>query len=99
MVSEQAAIDSLELPYGRVIQGELSLELHYRHVNQGEPWQQMDMKQTSDGFSAAIPSAYTDSPFPLQYYFRIRLGRGTVILNPGLEKLFNGQPYYVVRQA
>lgn len=74
------------------------VELHYRHVNQGELWQQMDMKQTGNGFSATIPAAYTASPFPLQYYFRLHLGPA-VILNPGLEKRFNGQPYYVVRQA
>ncbi len=76
-----------------------SLELRYRHVNQGELWQEMEMKPVADGFSATIPAAYTDSPFPLQYYFRLHLKSGGVTLIPGLETLFNGQPYYVVQQA
>jgi hypothetical protein len=77
-----------------------NLELRYRHVNQGETWQELPMKRvTRKFFGATIPAAYTDSPFPLQYYFRIRLKSGSVILYPGLETLFNGQPYYVVRQA
>ncbi len=76
-----------------------SLELRYRHVNQGELWQKMEMKPVADGFSATIPGTYTDSPFPLQYYFRVRPKSGGTVLHPGLETLFNGQPYYVVQQA
>jgi hypothetical protein len=76
-----------------------SLELRYRHVNQGELWQEMEMKPVADGFSATIPAVYTDSPFPLQYYFRLRLKNGGVELIPRLEALFNGQPYYVLQQA
>jgi hypothetical protein len=87
---------ALTVPAQATIEG---LELHYRHVNQGELWQQMEMQPVAGGYRATILAAYTDSPFPLQYYFRLRLGPGTVILNPGLEKLFNGQPYYVVRQV
>jgi hypothetical protein len=75
------------------------IELRYRHVNQGELWQEIEMQPAAGGFHAAIPAAYTDSPFPLQYYFRLRLGPGVVILNPGLETRFDGQPYYVVRQV
>jgi hypothetical protein len=59
----------------------------------------MDMQADMKGFSVTIPAAYTDSPFPLQYYFSIRLGSGGVILRPGLETMFNGQPYYVIRQG
>jgi hypothetical protein len=81
--------------FGRVA----NLELCYRHVNQGEPWQEMEMKREKHEFGATIPVAYTDSPFPLQYYFRLRLKSGGVVLHPGLENLFNGQPYYVVQQT
>jgi hypothetical protein len=76
-----------------------SLELRYRHVNQGELWQEMKMQAAADGFYATIPGEYTNSPFPLQYYFRIRFEPGGVVVSPGLEFRYNGQPYYVVRQA
>jgi hypothetical protein len=75
------------------------LQLRYRHVNQGELWQEIEIQPVAGGFRATIPAAYTDSPFPLQYYFRLHLGPGAVILNPGVETPFNGQPYYVVRQG
>lgn len=83
------------IPVGENFSG----ELRYRHVNQGEVWQQMAMRATVDGFYATIPAAYTDSPFPLQYYFRIRFGPGGIVVLPGMEQRYHGQPYYVVRQA
>ena len=48
---------------------------------------------------AEIPAAYTDSPFPLQYHFQIHAGDGVAQLHPGLKPGWNGQPYFVVRQA
>ncbi len=75
------------------------VQLRYRHVNQGELWLETDMQADTKDFRATIPAAYTDSPFPLQYYFRLHPGSGGVILRPGLEAMFNGQPYYVVRQG
>ncbi|HEY3914454.1 MAG TPA: hypothetical protein VGN61_08215, partial [Verrucomicrobiae bacterium] len=74
-------------------------QLRYRRVNQSELWRQIEMKQDGNKFAGTIPAPYTDSPFPLQYYFRIRLRSGKTILRPGLETRFNGQPYFVVRQA
>jgi hypothetical protein len=75
------------------------VRLRYRHVNQAEPWQMVEMQQTGKDFRAKIPAAYTDSPFPLQYHFQIRDGTGKVGLSPGLKPGWQGQPYFVVRQA
>ncbi len=74
------------------------IQLRYRRVNQAEIWEEMPMQKVADQFRATIPAACTDSPFPLQYYFRIRVGSDAV-LRPGLETRFNGQPYFVVRQG
>jgi hypothetical protein len=62
--------------------------LWYRHVNQAERWISAELK---DG-AATVPAAYTDSPYPLQYYFEFR-----TFLYPGLGPDLTNQPYFVVR--
>ena len=96
-VSFRRGVD-LTIKYSLSVADNFAVELRYRHVNQGELWQEMEM-QVADAFYATIPAAYTDSPFPLQYYFRVRFGPGGIIVSPSLQTVFNGQPYYVVRQA
>jgi hypothetical protein len=94
---------------------ELSLEgiesaaitLLYRHVNQSESWRQVAMKSKNRmerieklGFSVQIPAGYTQSPFPLQYYFEVRQpGSPIPGLYPGFNQTFANQPYFVVRQS
>ncbi|MBI3972953.1 MAG: hypothetical protein HY332_16875 [Chloroflexi bacterium] len=78
--------------------------LHYRHVNQAEPFEFMTME--SDGasgglgrrFQATIPAAYSDSPYPLQYFFTLHASDGLAWMYPGFEPDFSNQPYFVVRQ-
>jgi hypothetical protein len=76
-----------------------SARLHYRHVNQAERYQAADMESASGQWSARIPAAYTDSPFPIQYYFTLREAAGRVTLYPGFGPTLARQPYYVVRAA
>jgi hypothetical protein len=75
------------------------VRLRYRHVNQAEAWQMVEMERTEKDFRADIPAAYTDSPFPLQYHFQIHNENGGAQLLPGLKPGWEGQPYFVVRQA
>jgi len=75
------------------------LRLRYRHVNQADTWQVMEMERTGNEYRAAIAAAYTDSPFPLQYYFQIRSHSGLAWSHPGLENPWRGQPYFFLRQA
>ncbi len=75
------------------------VKLRYRRVNQAEEWQEVEMERTGTDFRAEIPAAYTDSPFPLQYHFQIHNADGGVRLCPGLKPGWQGQPYFVVRQA
>jgi hypothetical protein len=76
-----------------------SLRLHYRRVNQAEVWQVQPMNLTSSSYRAVIPAEYTDSAFPLQYYFELRGTDGAAWLHPGLSPEWRHQPYYVVRRA
>jgi hypothetical protein len=73
--------------------------LHYRRVNQAEAWQRQEMTAENAMFHAVVPAEYTDSPFPLQYYFELRDSAGWSQLVPGLNDDWSNQPYYVVRQS
>ena len=73
----------------------LSARLFYRHVNHAERWRTVEMTAKDSSFVAAVPDAYTASPFPLQYYFE--LSRGTQAwLYPGFNPTLSNQPYYAV---
>lgn len=69
--------------------------LWYRHVNHGERWLSVPMKQASTSYSAAIPAAYTDSPYPLQYYFELHTATAAT-LHPAFNPTLSNQPYYAV---
>jgi hypothetical protein len=73
--------------------------LRYRRVNQSEPYCEEAMQAEGRHYQAVIPGTYTGSPYPLQYYFKLRDGHGRVWLYPGLAPDFSSQPYFVVRQA
>jgi len=74
-----------------------TVRLYYRHVNQGERFQSASMQATGKKFQATIPAAYTDSPYPIQYYFEIERAPQSVMLYPGLGPNLIQQPYYIVR--
>ena len=73
-----------------------SVRLYYRHVNQGERFESALMQSEGARFRATIPAAYTDSPYPLQYYFEIKQDAGSACLYPGFAPDFANQPYFVV---
>jgi hypothetical protein len=74
-----------------------SARLHYRHVNQAERWQFAVMDRQGSAYAAAIPSAYTDSPYPLQYYFELKSAPDRAWLHPGFPSDLAGPPYFVIR--
>ncbi|MEO6755181.1 MAG: hypothetical protein ABIP85_25705, partial [Chthoniobacteraceae bacterium] len=73
--------------------------LHYRHLNQAEGWQSVGLTAQGDSFSGAIPAAYTNPRFALQYYFEIWPGETKATLLPPLAADLANFPYYVVRHA
>lgn len=91
---------------GESLEIELSLErsphdvrLYYRHVNQGERFQTVSMERNGSRFNSVIPAPYTDSPYPLQYYFEIQRDSENASLFPGFSADLANQPYFVVPQA
>ncbi len=74
------------------------VRLRYRHVNQAETWQFVEMNGSGADYHAEIPAAYTDSPYPLQYHFEFFPPAGAPGLYPGLHPGWQGHPYFVVRQ-
>ena len=71
--------------------------LHYRHVNQSIKWEKIKLVKNDDNLSAKIPSSYTKTPFPLQYYFEF-INKDKSSFSPGLNINLSNQPYYVIRQ-
>ena len=76
-----------------------SATLWYRHVNQAERWVAVAMTATADGWHGAIPAAYTDSAYPLQYYFEFRSPPDKAWLVPGFDQDLLNQPYHVLRRG
>jgi hypothetical protein len=57
------------------------------------------MDAASHGYTAKVPGAYTDSQFPLEYYFEVKESAELALLYPGLSVNLTQQPYFVVRRA
>lgn len=75
-----------------------SVRLYYRHVNQGERFESGIMHSEGNRFHLSIPATYTDSPYPLQYYFEIRHDSVNATFYPGFGVDLANQPYFVLRQ-
>lgn len=72
--------------------------LHYRHVNQAERWQSVDMGHDGQNFKGEIPGDYTGKRYPLQYYFEVQTGTSEATMNPLLGDDLSNTPYYVLRR-
>lgn len=72
------------------------IHLHYRHVNQGERWKSVPMEKKQHSFDAEIPGGYTQSPYPLQYYFVLAKDTGAAWFYPAFNATLSNQPYYAL---
>lgn len=84
---------AIELSVGEKIE---SIQLYYRHVNHAERYKKVEMLLKGNSCLATIPAEYTNSQYPLQYYFELREKPDKVWLYPGFEANLMNQPYYVV---
>lgn len=73
-----------------------SLVLFYRHIDQAERWLSVAMKRGSAGYTAAIPGDYTNSIYPLQYYFVLQHENASAWFYPAFNSTLSNQPYYAV---
>ncbi|MES1167317.1 MAG: hypothetical protein ABUL68_04880, partial [Pseudomonadota bacterium] len=80
-------------------QPQTAVRLHYRRVNHAETWKAAPMQLAAGTWQAEIPGAYTDSAYPLQYYFEPTDHAGIAWIYPGLGTALARQPYLVLRQA
>ena len=78
--------------------GPATAYLWYRHVNAAERWVRAEMTASGARWGATIPAAYTDTAYPLQYYFEFRSAPDKAWLVPGLDEKLLNQPYYVLRR-
>ena len=69
--------------------------LWYRHVNHGERWRSTPMQSAAATHTAAIPAAYTASPYPLQYYFELHTV-SSAGFHPALNETLSNQPYFAI---
>jgi hypothetical protein len=76
-----------------------SVRLYYRHVNHAERFTSVEMERTGNRLRANIPSDYTNTEYPIQYYFELRNRPDNAWLFPGFNTDLTGQPYFVVRRA
>jgi hypothetical protein len=76
-----------------------SVRMYYRHVSQAERFEAVEMQVQGDVYHASIPATYTDSPYPLQYYFQVKESPDKVWLHPGFAADLTNQPYYVVERG
>jgi hypothetical protein len=84
---------ALTVPAGAVT----GVTLWYRHVNQGERWASTPMQQNAGHYQAVIPGQYTQSPYPLQYYFECTSAKAAW-LHPAFNVTLSNQPYYAIHK-
>ncbi len=72
--------------------------LYYRHLNQAVDWHMVSMKKKGEQYQAEIPGNYTQTRYPMEYYFAIDMGKEGIAIYPGLDDNLANMPYYVVRQ-
>ena len=88
---------SVELvPAGESFDG--TVVCHYRHLNQGEDFEAVEMVKDGPRHRLTIPGSVTDSPYALTYYFTVHSATGDAWIVPGLDGSLATQPYHVIRQ-
>jgi hypothetical protein len=73
-----------------------SVRLFYRHVDQAERWLSAAMQDNGGKFSSEIPGDYTQSTYPLQYYFEIGFENTAASPFPAFNATLSNQPYYAI---
>jgi hypothetical protein len=67
-------------------------------VNQGERWLSASMQKSANAYSFSVPASYTNSPYPLQYYFELHTADAAT-LHPLFNPTLSNQPYYAIVPA
>jgi hypothetical protein len=73
-----------------------AIRLFFRHVDHAERWMSVEMNHEAGRYTGTITAEYTQSEYPLQYYFELQNGKCAAWMYPGLNKTFSDQPYFTV---
>lgn len=76
-----------------------AVRLFYRHVDQAERFEVVEMEAREGAYRGTIPARYTESDYPLQYYFEVRQSAAKASLYPGFGADLTDQPYFVLRRS
>ena len=87
---------ALEVPASTASGVHIIARLFYRHVNQAERWVSVEMQNEDTRYIAVIPADYTQSVYPLEYYFELSRGRETAWMHPAFNATLSNQPYYAI---
>lgn len=75
----------------------LAVELHVRHLNQGEEYLVLPMTGDGRQRAAVVSAEYTADRFPIEYFFVARCATTREAWTvPGLDPNLSNQPYHVV---
>lgn len=74
-----------------------NVKLHYRHVNQVEAYKIESMSEKNGIWQYLIPADFTDSEYPLMYFFELHDVSGNAWIYPGFEPELANQPYFHVQ--
>ncbi|CAN5596844.1 hypothetical protein BH10ACI4_BH10ACI4_18570 [soil metagenome] len=83
----------------QVPSGISGVRLKYRHVNQAEYYETLEMIGEGGKYQANISADYTKTDFSLQYYFELQHSPTMETMYPGLGADLTDRPYFLVEQA
>ena len=73
------------------------VNLVYRQADQSQRWRTAEMRARDREYRGEIPRTYTQSPYPILYYFEVHSPAGSAIY-PGFGPDLSNQPYFLVRR-
>jgi hypothetical protein len=90
--------EDIEISVAQLGASRRAVRLHYRHVNQAESWHSSDMTWRDGEYRACIPGAYTDTRYPIAYYFEFE-SDGIASFYPGIAEDLSNCPYFFVSET
>ncbi len=75
-----------------------AVRVFYRHVDQAERFEAVEMEAREGAYHGTIPAHYTESDYALQYYFEVRQSAAKASLYPGFGADLTNQPYFILRR-
>jgi hypothetical protein len=89
----------LTIAFPEVQNDDWQISIRYRHANQAELYQAEEMTRRGDHYYATIPGTYTDSLYPIVYFFIVEDPSRQSWMVPGFNENLSNQPYYILRET